>query len=374
MVDTQALRLNLHRTPELSNQERGTAEQIIDVLKTLKPDQLLTGIGGYGVLAMFNMSKPGKHILIRCELDALPIQETNQFEHCSQHQGVSHKCGHDGHMSILIELAKQLTNRSMASGQVTLLFQPAEETGSGAAAVLAEPQFQSLSIDYAFALHNMPGYPLGSVVIRPGTMTCASRGMIIRFEGKTAHAAQPETGRSPALAMTSIINELCTYVEKFGHKELALATVVGSKLGSKAFGTAPAHAEIYVTLRSETENTMQAMLSAIEQQAQQLCQQYTLTFESEFEDVFPATVNTVGGAELIRQAAINTHNELIELDQPIRWSEDFGHLIQGREGGLFGLGAGEQQPALHNPDYDFPDGLITRGASVFLNIIEQCLN
>lgn len=372
MINTaQNARQILHQWPELSGQEQATATRIAEWLKPFQPNKLLTDVGGYGVLAVFGESGPG--IMLRCELDALPIQETNDFEHRSQHAGVAHKCGHDGHMAILLEVAKRLHQQPGNSGRIILLFQPAEETGAGAAAVAADPQFQALNPNYAFALHNMPGYPLGSVILRQGTMNCASRGVIIKLQGKTAHAAQPETGHSPALAMAALINELSAYADSSGGGQLAMVTVVGARLGDKAFGTAPAQAELYVTLRSETQTGMQMMLNTIEQRVAALCQQYQLQSEQFFEDVFPATVNTPAGADFIRQSAINNAFPLIELAESIRWSEDFGHLMNGCEGGLFGLGAGKQHAALHNPDYDFPDALIGVGADLFMDIVKQCM-
>ncbi len=368
---TRAARRALHRVPELSGEERGTAEQIAQWLSAYHPEQLLTGIGGYGVMAVFGKSEAQK-ILLRCELDALPIQETNNFEYRSEHTGIAHKCGHDGHMAILLEVARRLQQQPMDDAQVMLLFQPAEETGTGAAAVCRDEKFQALQPDYAFALHNMPGYPMGSVVLRQGTMNCASRGVIVTLTGKTAHAAQPETGRSPAPVMTALIDSLAEFSGRFGKNGLALATVVGAQLGAKAFGTAPGSAELYVTLRSQTDEIMQAMLAEIELQLTQLCAQYELSFAIAFEDVFPAVNNTVEGITVVAAAAESAGAELIQLSQPIRWSEDFGHIINTCQGALFGLGAGERHAALHNPDYDFPDELIDHGAGVFMEILRQC--
>ncbi len=364
------IRHALHQCPELSGQEKTTAERIAEWLKDCEPDQLVTEVGGHGVLAVFGTSGTG--ILLRCELDALPIQETNDFEYRSQHSGIGHQCGHDGHMAILLQVAKHLHQQPIDDERIMLLFQPAEETGAGAAAVVADPKFQTLNPSYAFALHNMPGYPLGSVILRQGTMNCASRGVIIKLQGKTAHAAQPETGQSPAAAMSTIIHELNEYSKCFGHTELALATVVGARLGDKAFGTAPADAEVYATLRSETDTTMQLMLDTLKQRLSELSRQYQLSYQLSFEDIFPAVNNTPTGYQVVADASHAAGKKTIPAEQPIRWSEDFGHLINGREGALFGLGAGVQHPSLHNPDYDFPDALIDHGANLFMAIIQCC--
>jgi len=154
----QNLRKNLHRHPELSGAEEQTAKRIQDfLLENSKPTDLITRLGGTGVAAVYEFGKDGSGVLNRCELDALPILEQNTFEHRSQTPGVSHKCGHDGHMAMVAGLASWLDKQQFPAGRVVLLFQPAEETGQGAAALLEDQRMLKLSIDYAFALHNIPG-------------------------------------------------------------------------------------------------------------------------------------------------------------------------------------------------------------------------
>lgn len=367
-----AWRHELHRHPELSGQEKSTAQRVLGYLHQLGVSTVKTGIGGEGILAEITSGKAGPTLLFRCELDALPIQETNTFAYASCQHGVGHQCGHDGHMAILLETARRLVVSPPVSGKVLLLFQPAEETGAGAAMVRTDPVFAAESIDHVYALHNMPGEALGSVIIKAGTMNCASRGMTIRWHGKAAHAAQPETGHSPALAMSGMIKALSTFGKCFGQHSLAMATVVGARLGDKAFGTAPSEAECFVTLRSESNEVMQAMLDAIDQLLQQQRLDYHLQTSVAFEDVFPAVVNTVAGVEVVKQAAAEVSAICRTISKPIRWSEDVGLLIDGHEGALFGLGAGENQPELHHPDYDFPDELINHGADIFYAVMRQC--
>ncbi|MBE9080318.1 amidohydrolase [Romeria aff. gracilis LEGE 07310] len=235
------LRRRLHRQPELSGAEFQTAQQILHFFADLKPDETLTELGGTGVAFVFSGAEPGPTVLLRCELDALPIQEENTFAHRSTAAGCAHKCGHDGHMAILAAVGIQLAAQRPLRGRVVLLYQPAEETGQGAAAVIADEKFSQIRPDYVFALHNLPGQPLGQVVVRSGTFSCASRGVTITLLGKTAHAAQPETGISPAAAMCQLIDELSQLPTRLGFgDELAFATVVGARLGEKAFGTSPA--------------------------------------------------------------------------------------------------------------------------------------
>lgn len=364
------LRREIHRNPERSGCEKGTPQRLLRFFEPLRPDQVIEGLGGTGIAFVFSGTQAGPTILLRSELDALPIQEVNEFEHRSLNDGTSHKCGHDGHMAILAAVGEKLSMQRPACGRVVLLYQPAEETGQGAAAVIADEKFARIKPDFCFALHNLPGFPLGEIVVRDGTFSCASRGMAIRLAGKTAHAAQPETGVSPAKAMCVLIAELSELpsVMEFG-SELAFATVVGSRLGEQAFGTAPGDAEIWVTLRSETDATMARIVGHAENRTRQLAGDHGLEFEITYQDIFAATVNAERAVDVICQAAGDGLLSIAE--QPFRWSEDFGCFASVAQCAMFGIGAGETVAELHNPDYDFPDELISLGADIFLGILEQ---
>jgi len=366
-----ALRQRLHQQPELSGQEAETAALIREFFEPLAPDEVLTGLGGTGLAFVFGQ-QPGPSLLLRCELDALPIQETGSHAYRSQRCGVGHQCGHDGHMAILAAVGQALSNQPPTRGQVTLLFQPAEETGTGAAAVAQDDRFQALNPDFVFALHNMPGFPLGQIVVREGPMTCASRGVSISLSGRTAHAAQPETGCSPARALAELIDLLNTLatIANTG-EEIAFATVVGARLGGKAFGTAPGDAELWATLRSETDHGMSVMLEQITGALERRCAEDGLSYQLNFEDVFPATRNHPEAVQLLTAACSNL--DLVFPQEPIRWSEDVGHLFAGSKGALFGLGAGAGTAALHDPEYDFPDALIEHGRDIFLRLISAVL-
>ncbi len=202
------LRKELHRNPELSGKEKNTSDKINNFIGRFYPDEIITELGGHGLAFIFKGKEKGKTILFRSELDALPISEQNDFEYKSSIENVSHKCGHDGHMTILSGFASLLNDNKPAKGKVVLLFQPAEETGEGAAKVLEDKKFEQIKPDYVFALHNLPGYPAGSVVIKNGTFASASKGMIIKLHGKTSHASEPENGITPTPAVASIIQKL----------------------------------------------------------------------------------------------------------------------------------------------------------------------
>ncbi len=366
------LRREIHRNPERSGCETGTAKRLLRFFEPLRPDEVIENLGGTGIAFVFTGIEAGPTILLRSELDALPIQETNEFKHRSVHDGTSHKCGHDGHMAILAAVGEKLSQERPALGKVVLLYQPAEETGQGAAAVVADEKFARIKPDFCFALHNLPGFPLGEIIVRNGSFSCASRGMKIRLTGRTAHAAQPETGVSPAPAMCGLIAELSELpsVMDFGD-ELAFATVVGSRLGEQAFGTAPGEAEVWVTLRSETDATMARIVIHAENRVRQLAVEHGLESAIAYRDIFAATINSEGAVDVIRRAA--GHGMLSVAGQPFLWSEDFGCFASVAQCAMFGLGAGKGPAELHNPDYDFPDELIPLGADIFLGILKQTM-
>jgi amidohydrolase len=235
-----ALRHDLHRIAEPSAKEGRTAARLIQELRPLQADCVLEGLGGQGVGATFEGTEPGPTVLFRADMDALPIDETIPMEHASLTPGVAHKCGHDGHMTIALGVARRFSRCRPTRGRLAVLFQPSEENGMGAARVLKDAAFASIRPDIALALHNLPGFELGQVVLRSGPFACASRGLTINLLGATSHAAEPQLGKSPALALAQVILAWTGARQLFtGLEESAQATVIHAVLGSLAFGTSP---------------------------------------------------------------------------------------------------------------------------------------
>ncbi len=372
MATSIELRHALHAHPELSSREQATMERLAAFFAPLAPDETIAGLGGTGIAFAFGRAGGGPTVLLRSELDALPIAEANEMPYRSRQDGVSHKCGHDGHMAILAEVGRRLSQDRPGRGRVVLLYQPAEETGAGAAAVLADPAFERIRPDSVFALHNVPGYPLGQVIVRDGTFACASRGMHIRLTGRTAHAAEPETGASPAAALATIVTAFGQLSVAPGEgRELRLVTVVGAAMGGPNYGIAPGEGELHATLRSETDATMAGLVNHCEAIAREQAAQHGLGIDIDYHEVFDATVNAPAAVDTIRQACRDL--DVREAEQPFRWSEDFGRFTQVAEGAFFGLGAGTGIPDLHHRDYDFPDALIDAGARTFLRIVGERL-
>ncbi len=366
------LRHILHAHPELSGHEALTNRVLNEWVKQTQPDLLIEKIGGYGLAAVYKGAKPGKRILIRGDIDALHIPEPNDIPYRSQNQGVSHKCGHDGHTTILCGLAQWLGEQRPDQGEVVLLFQPAEETGQGAQAILNDPQFEQIKPDVAYGLHNLPGYEKGHIMVRKGCFAAASFGLKLCFDGRTAHASQPETGHSPSDLLALLIHNLEKKREQLqAVKPLTTFVITHAILGEETFGVAPGHAEIWLTLRSYNDHNLEAMASQIIELSRAKAKDYLFDFSFSEHEAFAATNCDDNCIQTIEQAAKNLELDLGYLDAPFRWSEDFGRFGSACPIGFFGLGSGLEQPALHDPAFDFPDDILEVGMTMFWEIIRQ---
>ncbi|MBD3237749.1 MAG: M20/M25/M40 family metallo-hydrolase, partial [Candidatus Eisenbacteria bacterium] len=248
----------------------------------------------------------------------------------------------------------------------------AEETGQGAARVLADRRFRELRIDRVFALHNLPGFPRGSLIWREGTFAAASRGLWIDLHGATAHAAEPERGRSPAPAVAELIQLLTAIPQQHVPMHAAAkVTVIHVRLGEIAFGTTPGEARVLATLRAYRDEQMTTLAAAAERGARAVAATHGLDVEPRWTEEFPATVNDPESGAIVLSAARAQALDVVTVPQPFAWSEDVGHLTGRYSGALFGLGSGESHPALHHPDYDFPDALLPVGVAIFEAILRK---
>jgi amidohydrolase len=372
MLDLIELRHDLHRHPEISGEEKETARRIRDFLAKAKPDRILADLGGHGVAAVYDSGKSGPAILIRSELDALPIHEKSEAEYRSGTDGKGHLCGHDGHSTILTALALGLSRKRPETGSVILLYQPAEETGAGAAAVIADPRFGAIKPDYSFSLHNLPGLPFGHVSVVEGPVNCASRGIKIRLSGKTAHASSPEHGVSPMRAISELMPALTDLGFGFPPQpDFSMVTITHAAMGEAAFGISPADAEIWATLRTLTDDRMEKLCADAELLAKKIADEQQLTLDISYDDIFLHCENAPEAVAHILQALVEEKVSSSSEGLPMRASEDFGRFRAVSSSAMFFLGAGRDYPNLHNPDYDFPDGLIDIGARIFMRIIRN---
>lgn len=373
IVELTVWRRKLHSRPEVSGEEIETATEVADFLKTTRPDAIVEGLGGTGVAIVYEGGASGPTVMIRAELDALPIAETGTPDHRSTIPGKGHMCGHDGHMAVLAGVGRALGRDRPKRGRAILLFQPAEETGAGAAAVVADPAFAALTPDVSLSLHNMPGIRFGHAWLKDGPANCASRGMKIVLTGRTAHAASPETGLSPIPAVTALLPAL-TALGRGGVEtgDLVRATITHVAIGEPAVGISPARAEIWVTLRTSTDAQMQALVTAAEDLAAAAGSADGLAIEIAYQEVFGDCINDPQAAGVLR-AAMDAEGISHQAGEAFRASEDFGRFGAVSRSAMLFLGAGEQYTALHSPDYDFPDDLIPIGARIFIRAIRQTL-
>ena len=369
------LRRDLHQHPELSGQEQLTSQGIASFLRQHHDTEILTGLGGHGLAAVYTFSTKGPTIVIRCELDALPIEETNSFDHRSVHPGVSHKCGHDGHMAIVAGLVLWLREQPLRNGKVVLLFQPAEETGAGAEALLKDERFRRLAPDYVFALHNLPGEESGTIIVKDGVFTATVLSVALLLQGKVAHASEPENGINPALAMAEITKSLAALAQPHIHQQdFALLTAVYSRLGEKAYGISAGNGELHYTLRTWSEGRMQGLKEDLLKVSETVCTQHGLRLTTGWFDYFPAVVNNEDCNSLVKQAATANDYPLKQRTTPFKFGEDFGWFSKEYKTAFFGLGAGCNMPALHHNDYDYPDEITERGIRMFGSIIKELLH
>ena len=368
------LRKELHRNPELSCFEYGTAKKIRRFIEKHNPTDVLENIGGTGLVAIYKYQKKGKSITIRCELDALPIQEENEFKHQSKKEGISHKCGHDGHMAIVSGLIFWLKNQSFNSGEIILLFQPAEENGKGANRVLKDERFKSLKTDYVFALHNIPKEPLNSIILIDKGFSAEVQSFIVSAKGKKSHASEPENGINPALGLSNIITTLSKLeVVKPEDKNFTLITPIHINMGQIAYGISPANGELHYTVRTWNRKNMSALRVQINEIIQQICQIHKLQYEIVWLEYFPAAANDIESNNFIEKAAKENNYKISERPYPFKFGEDFGWFSREYKTAMFGLGAGLDTPALHNADYDFPDEIIETGITMFKSIISNIM-
>jgi amidohydrolase len=366
------VRHSLHRHPELSGEEEETARRIARWLSTTGARDLRTGIGGHGVAARIPGRGDGPAVALRAELDALPIPEAPaSLPHASSRAGCAHKCGHDGHMTILLGLAAHLSTTPPA-GDVFLLFQPAEETGQGAAAMLADPGIGNLPLAAVLALHNLPGHPLGTVLLRRGPFAAASVGITVDLAGRTAHAGECEMGRSPAAAMATLVH----WFEALPQQVLpfhvpARVTVIHARLGEVAFGTTPGFATVMATLRADSQESLDHLQHHCRTQLPALASAYGLTATVTSCEPFPATINDPAVVQAFREAAQELALPTCELPAPFPWSEDFGHFTRRFPAAMVGFGAGLDRPPLHALDYDFPDDAILPGIRLLTSALSR---
>ena len=366
MTDYISLRRALHEHPQTAGNEQFAHDTIVRHLQGLHPTKVYTNVGGYGVVAVWEAKDSQIHashhsriptVAFRADIDALPI---------------GHRCGHDGHTTILLRLA-ELVDKQFSTLHsplsVLLLWQPAEETGTVSRAVLDTGILQQYDIRAIYGLHNLPGYPLGTVVLCPHTFAAASTGVVYHLDGRETHASTPELGVNPGLAVAEIINRFNGFNGHDG--EFRQSTLICVRIGQPAFGTSAGHAEVMFTLRAFTNEAMERLLADANAAVDQIAASHGLKASRSLVEPFRATENDPACVKAIEKAAHDMPLSVVYKDIPNRWSEDFAEYLLEFPGAMFGIGSGEQQPELHHPDYDFPDALIEPAAWLFFRLATE---
>ena len=356
MTDYSTIRQDLHNHPGISGDEHYAHDLIVRQLNACHPDQLFTHVGGFGVIAVWGSELSHPTIAIRGDIDALPI---------------GHRCGHDGHTTILLQLAEWLGNRQQPSPiNIILVFQPEEETGTGSQKILDSGILQRYNIKTIYGFHNLPGFPLGTIVLNRHTFAAASTGIIYRLTGRNTHASTPEKGINPGLAVAEIIQAF-SRLNSSTNASLDLfrqTTLICVQLGEEAFGTSAGQADIMFTLRAFTNSAMQQLLSEANSIVAQTASLHHLQLSQGLRDPFLATENN---SAIVEQIEEHCKSPVRYVLTPFRWSEDFANYLQVFPGAMFGIGSGIKQPELHHPDYNVPDSLIAPAAKTLLNLINN---
>lgn len=376
------LRHDLHAHPELSYQEQRTAGQVAAYLQALGL-QVHTCIGQTGVVASIHgtgcdAANPGPSLGLRADMDALPLTEATGLPHASRHKGKMHACGHDGHTTMLLGAAQLLSQQRDFAGTVHLIFQPAEEGGAGAKAMMDDGLFQRFPCQAVFALHNWPDLPQGQMAVRVGPIMAANIRFEIRVRGKGGHAALPHTTRDPVPVACAIVTQLQTLVSRTLDPVDSAVLTIGKIEAGTVENIIPNEAVIYGTLRTLRDETQASLVAGIERIATHIAAAHQCQALYIHKPGYPNTTNSEKEARFmarVMQEVVGTDNTHPQID-PAMTSEDFGFMLQQLPGayGWIGNGKnGQKGTSLHHPGYDFNDDNIALGAQFWDTLARRWL-
>lgn len=353
------IRTVLNKSPEYSHKEEATAKILEGFLSQCNPDELYMNVGGFGIIAGFKGERAGETLMFRCEMDAVPTE-----------LGPLHLCGHDGHMAILIGLARVLSENRDFPGRVWLFFQPAEEVGEGASRMVPELSRLNVSFDYAFALHNKPGIAENRIIIYENVYAAASVGMELHFSGSASHAAYPEQAANPTFTILETVEEIKRInSNKNLFSDFVLGTVVNVHIGEANYGVTPGSGTLRITLRAYDEMDLNLFCRRIESFARERCFKSSLNISVSYHDKFPATINNAFACNMVEEAAKKLGFEWEYSQTPERGSEDFAHFASISKACFFDIGNGFEGDDIHREGYRFNDSLLPRALELYRTII-----
>jgi hippurate hydrolase len=371
-----ALRRDLHRHPELAFEETRTADVVARALESYGLP-IHRGLAGTGVVASLRAGTSSRAIGLRADMDALPLQELNGFEHASSHAGRMHACGHDGHTAMLLAAARHLAATRRFDGTVHFIFQPAEESAGGGRVMVEQGLFERFPVDAVYGMHNMPGLPAGRFAMREGAIMAGVDLFDLRVIGRGGHAAFPHRAVDTVLVQAQIVTALQSLVSR-NVDPLDNAVVSLTKVhGGEAYNILPEEVVLSGCIRYFTADVQQQLRTGIERVARGVAEAFGARVEYDYQYGYPATVNTSremqaaarAAASLVGEGAVDTNVA------PVMGAEDFAYMLQARPGAYILLGNGGEGETggcmLHNPRYDFNDAVLPVGASYWVRLVEQ---
>ena len=370
------LRRDIHRHPELAFEEHRTAELVASKLESWGY-QVHRGLGGTGVVGTLRRGTSTRSLGLRADMDALPIQEASGAEWSSTKPGLMHACGHDGHTAMLLAAAHELALNSDFDGVLHLIFQPAEEGGGGALRMMQDGLFDLFPCDAIFAMHNMPGVPVGQFVFRSGSAMASSDYVTIRVNGTGGHGGMPHRAADSLVAAASIVMALQTVVSRNVDPLHTAVVTVGSIQAGKANNVIPALATLELSVRALDPGVRKLLEQRIKAIATSQAESFGCTAEVDWKEGYCVLVNSENETNFARQVALDLVGaERVVLNgPPLTGSEDFAFMLEKIPGSYLLIGNGDGDSAgacmVHNPGYDFNDDNIATGSDYWVHLTKE---
>ena len=371
-----AWRRDFHAHPELGYEEQRTSDIVAERLESWGIE-VHRGMAGTGVIGVLRQGNDPRCIGLRAEMDALPMQEQNSFEHASTTPGKMHACGHDGHTTILLGAAKYLAETRNFSGTVNFIFQPAEEAGAGAKRMVAEGLFDKFPCDTVWALHNVPQLPTGTAIARSGAVMAAVDGMSITIKGKGSHGAQPHNGNDP-ISVGVMLHTALQHLSMKNINPIMPNVVNVTRFNSgTATNVVPAQAELHATIRTFDMEARETIKRRVAEICKGMEAVYNVQIDLNYRWGCSPTINSVDeslSAQRVIGQVLGDENVITEFP-PTMGGEDFAGMLEARPGCYIFIGGGktDNDPLLHHPEYDFNDAILPTGASYFAALVEDQL-
>lgn len=359
------LRHELHENPEVSNEEVWTKKHLIEFLRENTKLEIIDK--GKWFYAAYRSKVGKRNIAFRADFDAVAMDEGIEISYASKNEGVSHKCGHDGHSAALAAFALEIDEIG-SDNNIFFLFQHAEESGDGADE--AKELITEEKIDEIFGYHNMSGLEYKSVNIINDYAQYASKGMNINLEGVPSHASEPEKGINPSYAVAEIIKKIPEFTLEENNEGNVLCTIIQVDVGKKAYGISASKGVLRLTIRAEIEKELDELQENLENFSSEVANNYGLNVEFTYNDIFPETYNHKESNDKIREVCQKKEFKFNEIKEAFRGSEDFGHYTKLTKGSICYIGNGEDYPNLHSYKYDFRDDLIEVAVELFKGLSE----